>query len=124
MKHIKPMMIICVVLWLSLILHIVLLEGLGLTQNDLMPTGIITISLLVVFYCYYFYLYFKNKRKVDKLKQEYLDSLKPTKPLLFCPTDEELEKRYYTAIKEPKRNEKSYTKEENESANEDEIEMS
>lgn len=123
MKLIKPMMVIACVLWISLILHIFFLEIIGFRMEDMMVTGIITISLLVMFYIYYFYLYFKNKQKVAKLKQEYLDSLKPTKPLLFCPTDEELEKKYYGANLTKQKKQKALTKVEEENTDDEELVM-
>ena len=108
-------------LWISLIFHIIALEIVGLTIDSLIVTSIITIALLVLIYSYFTYYYLSNKGKINRLKEQYLDSLKPKKPLRFCPTDDELLARYEKSktYKLQQKIEVQATEEENE-----EIEMS
>lgn len=93
-KLFKPLMVISFILWASLIFHLVGLEIIGFMVEPMIVTGLITIVLLVIVYAYFIYFYVKNKKKINDLKRQYLESLKPDKPLRFCPSDEELLKRY------------------------------
>lgn len=53
------------------------------------------VFLLWIMYPIFFYIrYEKNKDKVAKFQQDYLDGLKPSAPLRFAPSDEELLKTY------------------------------
>ena len=93
-KLFKLLMVLSFILWASLIFHIIGLEVVGLMVEPLIVTGVITMVLLVIVYAYFIYFYVKNKKKINDLKKQYLESLKPDKPLRFCPTDEELLQKY------------------------------
>lgn len=123
MKNYKPLLIMVYALWISVGVHMFLLEVTKLKLSDLIYTLSGSLILLVGVYFYYFYLYFKNKKKVELLKQEYLDSLKPTKPLLFCPTDEELVKRATEKRFSEEKKRETIIKEPSEVTEEDEIMM-
>lgn len=122
-KFYKPMMIISSLLWISFIFHIVLLEIIGLIIDKLLVTGVITIVLLIFIYAYFIYYYFKNKPRIKKLKEQYLDSLKPDKPLRFCPTDDELLRKYKEQEKTGQFEYRIDKEEIKEDTDEDEIEM-
>lgn len=117
-------------LWGLLALNIILLEVFSFAQTIFIVTGAILLGGLVVFYLYYFYCYFKKHKKVLELQDEYVETLKPDKPLRFCPTDEELMKSYYESqmndVSEREKKERSddNSKTTNEEGVEEELEMS
>ena len=68
--------------------------------------------------------YKEEQERIEKMKRDYLDSLKPDKPLRFCPSDEELLRRFKfdeknKTISKPK----EVAEIVDESTEEDEIEM-
>ena len=109
-KFYKPLLISMVVLWFIFIFHIIGLEVLLFTINQLLLSGVLTLILLLLVHIIFITYYIKNKKKIKKLKQQYLVSLKPDKPLRFCPTDNELLKSYKEQEKR-KVDKKTYTKE-------------
>ena len=59
-----------------------------------MVSAFVVCGLLIIFHVYFIYSLLKNKAKVDVLKEQYIDTLKPDKPLRFCPSDDELMKKH------------------------------
>lgn len=122
-KFYKPMLIASCLLWTAFIFHVLALEVFGLLVDTLLVSGIITIVLLVLNYSFFVYYYFKNKTKINNLKKQYLDSLKPDKPLRFCPTDEELLRKYQEQEKNRNLNQEKTKEDDFEDTDEEEIEM-
>ena len=110
-------------LWLVFAWHIVAIELVHLNYVLWLTIGCIVAVMIVAFHVYFLWYYFKNKGKIARLQQEYIETLKPDKPLRFCPTDEELMKAHLHQLSgEDKKTQTqtSETKEKPEKENDDE----
>ena len=84
-------------LWGLLLVDFMMLEAFDFGQTILIVMGGVLLGLIALFYLWFFVCYIRNHKNVIKLQDKYVDSLKPDKPLRFCPTDDELVAKYYEA---------------------------
>lgn len=102
-------------LWLLLVLHLLAYEVFGFNYILFTATGILSLVATVVFHVWFMLSYFKNHKKVRDLQDQYIETLKPEKPLRFCPSDEELVKKHQEKLHQEKENKQN--------TNEDSFEM-
>ena len=95
LKNWKIVASISTALWIIFILHIIAIEVIHLEETTWVITGAIVAGCLVGFHVYFIYVYLKNLRRVKDLQEQYIETLKPVKPLRFCPSDDELVGRHY-----------------------------
>ena len=80
--------------WSTLVIELILLEFLqSIPILVIIATVISSLGTIVLLFVF-IRSYFKARGRVQKLKDEYLESLKPKHPLRFCASDEELMKAY------------------------------
>jgi len=97
-KHWKIASGVVGALWILFAWHFIALEVINLDSTVWVITGTINMIALIFFHAYFIYMYTKNKKKVMDLKEQYIETLKPDKPLRFCPSDDELMKRHLEQI--------------------------
>lgn len=90
----KTILVSIISLWIIMCWSFIAVEVLVLNPEVWLTFGIISASALVLLHGYFFFFYLKNKKKVEALKEEYITTLKPDKPLRFCPSDDELIKKH------------------------------
>lgn len=119
----KILSIVSAVLWCLVIFHIFAYEVWSLNSILLTITGICSLVAVVILHVWFLVVYFKNHKKVLSLQDQYIETLKPEKPLRFCPTDEELMKKHMEKIHASKNTfEKSIEENTNEDSLESELE--
>ena len=84
--------------WLALIVEALCLELADILFRDIAVLMIITFLVVIGSLAYFVWEYVRNKKEIIKIRQEYLDSFKPEKPLRYCPSDEELLDKYKKGI--------------------------
>lgn len=89
--------------WLSLLIEIILLELTSINSTALIVLIIISTAGTITALSLFIVKYYRSKNSVAKLKEEYLESLKPQKPLRFCASDDELMKAYKQSASEVQR---------------------
>ena len=99
-KNLKIFSGLTILFWSTLLIEIALLELTNINIITMLVPLIVsatgTIALLAIFIVNYR----KSKPKVKRLKNEYLESLKPKQPLRFCASDDELLKAYKSSANE------------------------
>lgn len=90
MANSKLIAITNIVLWTLLIVHLIIFEILRIDSIVFVITGCVVLLGIVLRNGLFLYGYFKSHKKVLELQDEYIETLKPEKPLRFCPSDEEL----------------------------------
>lgn len=85
-------------LWALIILHIVIIELLKIDLTIFNITAFLVLGCLMTVHIWFLYVYLKNHKKVQELQDQYVETLKPDKPLRFCPTDDELMKRHFENV--------------------------
>lgn len=82
----------------GLTITLFLLEITDLKMADLYM-WLIMFGAIYVFVCVFFVVsYYKNREQVKKLQDEYIEMLRPKKPIRFVASDEELLKTYDEAV--------------------------
>lgn len=94
----KLFVILNVIAWMLLISCIVAAELLLLNQSMWEIVGGVALALIVSLHLYLFYSIAKNRKRINLLKEQYINSLKPVAPIRFCPTDEELIEQYHGKV--------------------------
>ena len=99
-KNTKVFSALTIFFWSTLIIEIALIELSNINiitmLVPLIVSSIGTITLLIIFEV----SHRKAKPKVNSLKNEYLESIKPKQPLRFCASDDELLKAYKSSAHE------------------------
>ena len=125
LKNWKSMIIVNCALWFVVGWSIIAVEMVMLNNVVWSLVGGVSALLLILLNGYFIYCYNKNKLKIKDLKNQYIETLKPDKPLRFCPSDEELVKMHnskeHTEIQSNTTAEKTTIVEEN--TQEEEIEL-
>ena len=116
-----------IVAWSCVIVYLALSEVLLLTEPAVMYFGIVAVAFVLGVHIYLFSALSSNRKRIELLKQQYIDSIKPVAPIRFCPTDEDLVKKYMESSKS--RHETLSTKEnsvktDEKTLNEEEMEIS
>lgn len=88
-----------IVAWSCVIVYLALSEVLLLTEPAVMYFGIVAVAFVLGVHIYLFCVLSSNRKRIELLKQQYIDSIKPVAPLRFCPTDEDLVKKYTESSK-------------------------
>ena len=91
----KLFMLVNILAWLMLLIGIIALEAVHLDPVVWMIVSIVSLIVVVFLHVYLLVVYVKNRKRIERLKEQYVDTMKPKQPLRFCPTDEELVKSYY-----------------------------
>lgn len=118
----KLFSILSVCLWTLFIVCLVMLEFVFADADLWVVLSIVSASAVLVFNAMFVFVYIKNRKKVELLQDQYIDSLKPKAPLRFCPPDEELVNDYLTNAKS--NNDSHKTNEEQiKTTNEDSVEL-
>ena len=94
----KILLSVGVISWLALIVEALCLELADILFRDIAVLMIITFLVVIGSLAYFVWEYVRNKKEIIKIRQEYLDSFKPEKPLRYCPSDEELLDKYKKGI--------------------------
>ena len=100
LKNWKCMIFINCVLWVIFSWSILAVEVVMLNNIIWMIIGGFSALLLILLNGYFIYYYNKNKLKIKDLQAQYIETLKPDKPLRFCPSDEELVKMHQSNQKQ------------------------
>lgn len=113
-------------LWILFIWSIIAVELVMLNSSVWSVIGLVAASLLILLNGYFVYYYNKNKKKIMDLQRQYIDTLKPDKPLRFCPSDDELMKRHIEqkslTIEENNAEQNGFVEEENTQEENEELE--
>lgn len=91
----KLLSILATLIWLIFVISILMLELLMMDSEVWTILCIVSAVGLVAYYGWFVYHCLKNKNKVELLQQQYIETLKPDKPLRFCPTDDELMVKHF-----------------------------
>lgn len=94
----KILLSVGVISWIALIVEALCLELADILFRDIAVLMIITFLVVIGSLAYFVWEYVRNKKEIIKIRQEYLDSFKPEKPLRYCPSDEELLDKYKKGI--------------------------
>lgn len=115
--------IICLLLgfvWVAEILTFLLMEVFEFSETIFKVLSIVFLVLIISFHIWFLVSYVKNRKKVKLLQDQYIKSLKPTSPLRFCPSDEELMKSHFENITENRIDTNEKTPTQNEQSKESE----
>ena len=93
-KNTRVMSGIIAISWGSLLIELIVLELSNLSITAMLAPIILSAVITITFLTLFIMNYYKNRKSVEKLKDEYLEGLKPKNPLRFCPSDDELLKMY------------------------------
>lgn len=93
-KNTRVMCGIIAISWGSLLVEMFILELSDISVLTMLAPIILSAVITVTFLTLFIANYYKNRKSVEKLKDEYLEGLKPKNPLRFCPSDDELLKMY------------------------------
>lgn len=94
LKYPKITGVITALCWLMLVVFVGLTEVFNYYMESMKIGVYVFIALLVLFHGYFVLYFLKNKTKIENLQNDYIKTLKPDKPLRFCPSDSELMKEY------------------------------
>lgn len=89
-KHYKLFSILIILGWVMIAWCIVAMEIIQLSSTPWVVTGIVAGGFLILLHGGFIYAYNKAKKQVESLQEQYIDTLKPSAPLRFCPSDDEL----------------------------------
>ena len=86
----KLFIVLDIIAWCGLATYLVAGELLLITEKTLMIFGALAILFVLGIHIYLFCALKSNSKRIELLKQQYVESIKPATPLRFCPADEEL----------------------------------